>query len=108
METHLLDHECVDCWFSFIDGVRDFYGIIEVVSYLVEMKVFQMWYIVFGLVTLLFFLFVGSTGYLFYEGIGIWGLNNLVVWGWAIVNFVFWVGIGHVGMLIFVILFFFC
>jgi Ni/Fe-hydrogenase subunit HybB-like protein len=30
-------------------------------------------------------------------GIGIWGLNNNVGWGWDIINFVWWVGIGHAG-----------
>ncbi|NOZ08655.1 MAG: polysulfide reductase NrfD [FCB group bacterium] len=43
---------------------------------------------------------LGTIGYLADEGIGIWGLNNPVGWGWAIVNFVFWVGIGHAGTLI--------
>jgi molybdopterin-containing oxidoreductase family membrane subunit len=45
--------------------------------------------------------------WLFWEGTGIWGLNNPVSWGWAIVNFVFWVGIGHAGTLISAILFLF-
>ena len=30
-------------------------------------------------------------------GIGEWGLNNNVAWGWAIINFVWWIGIGHAG-----------
>lgn len=30
-------------------------------------------------------------------GIGSWGLNNNVAWGWAIINFVWWIGIGHAG-----------
>ena len=30
-------------------------------------------------------------------GIGSWGLNNTVPWGWSIVNFVWWIGIGHAG-----------
>ena len=46
-------------------------------------------------------------GYLFLVGTGTWGLNNPVNWGWAIVNFVFWVGIGHAGTLISAILFLF-
>lgn len=46
-------------------------------------------------------------GYLIFEGIGVWGLNNPVGWGFAIVNFVFWVGIGHAGTLISAILFLF-
>ncbi|MGB3117639.1 MAG: NrfD/PsrC family molybdoenzyme membrane anchor subunit [Verrucomicrobiales bacterium] len=38
-------------------------------------------------------------------GVGIWGNNKPVAWGWAIVNFVFWIGIGHAGTLISAILF---
>jgi molybdopterin-containing oxidoreductase family membrane subunit len=30
-------------------------------------------------------------------GVGTWGLNNSVSWGWAIINFVWWIGIGHAG-----------
>ena len=31
------------------------------------------------------------------EGIGSWGLNNSVAWGYSIINFVWWIGIGHAG-----------
>jgi molybdopterin-containing oxidoreductase family membrane subunit len=31
------------------------------------------------------------------KGIGAWGLNNSVGWGWEIINFVWWIGIGHAG-----------
>ena len=41
----------------------------------------------------------------FYEGIGLWGNNEPVGWGFPITNFVFWVGIGHAGTLISAILF---
>lgn len=37
-------------------------------------------------------------------GIGEWGVNRTVGWGWAIVNFVWWIGIGHAGTLISAIL----
>ena len=40
-------------------------------------------------------------------GVGVWGNNQPVAWGWAIVNFVFWIGIGHAGTLISAILYFF-
>jgi Ni/Fe-hydrogenase subunit HybB-like protein len=30
-------------------------------------------------------------------GIGTWGVNNNVAWGWGIINFVWWIGIGHAG-----------
>ena len=39
------------------------------------------------------------------RGIGTWGVNIPVGWGFAIVNFVFWIGIGHAGTLISAILF---
>ena len=42
--------------------------------------------------------------YLFYRGVGIWGINVPVAWGFAIINFVWWIGIGHAGTLISAIL----
>ncbi len=54
----------------------------------------------FALVMILFF----AIGYLLIEGIGIWGVNIPVGWGFAIVNFVWWIGIGHAGTLISAIL----
>jgi Ni/Fe-hydrogenase subunit HybB-like protein len=45
-----------------------------------------------------------SLGYLFLKGTGIWGLNIPVGWGFAIINFVWWIGIGHAGTLISAIL----
>ena len=45
-----------------------------------------------------------AVGYLFYKGTGIWGINIPVGWGFAIVNFVWWIGIGHAGTLISAIL----
>ncbi len=42
--------------------------------------------------------------YLFYTGVGIWGINVPVAWGFAIINFVWWIGIGHAGTLISAIL----
>jgi Ni/Fe-hydrogenase subunit HybB-like protein len=42
--------------------------------------------------------------YLIYMGPGIWGINQPVGWGFAIINFVWWIGIGHAGTLISAIL----
>src|SRR3954454_14023300 len=42
--------------------------------------------------------------YLLYEGVGIWGVKIPVAWGFAITNFVFWIGIGHAGTFISAIL----
>ena len=45
-----------------------------------------------------------SLTYLVTKGIGIWGINIPVGWGFAIINFVWWIGIGHAGTLISAIL----
>ncbi len=45
-----------------------------------------------------------SISYLFLRGVGIWGINIPVGWGLAILNFVWWIGIGHAGTLISAIL----
>ena len=42
--------------------------------------------------------------YLLFTGTGVWGLNIPVGWGFAIINFVWWIGIGHAGTLISAIL----
>ncbi len=48
-----------------------------------------------------------SVAYTVWVGPGVWGVNNPVGWGWAITNFVWWIGIGHAGTLISAILFLF-
>ncbi len=53
-----------------------------------------------GLVALL----GAAVTYLFLIGVGIWGINIPVGWGFAIINFVWWIGIGHAGTLISAIL----
>ena len=47
---------------------------------------------------------LGAVAYLFLKGVGIWGVKVPVMWGFAIVNFVWWIGIGHAGTLISAIL----
>jgi molybdopterin-containing oxidoreductase family membrane subunit len=42
--------------------------------------------------------------WLFLRGVGIWGITQPVAWGFAIINFVWWIGIGHAGTLISAIL----
>ncbi|MBI3653482.1 MAG: polysulfide reductase NrfD [Acidobacteria bacterium] len=54
----------------------------------------------FGVAMMLFY----SIGVLLLKGIGIWGNNNPVGWAFDIINFVWWIGIGHAGTLISAIL----
>lgn len=62
------------------------------------------WFIAMGVAFMLLMLFLVAVTYLFARGVGIWGLNVPVAWGFAIVNFVWWVGIGHAGTFISAIL----
>ena len=65
------------------------------------------WYIMFGISMLLVMNLGFVVHYLIFTGVGVWGLNNPVMWAFDITNFVFWVGIGHAGTLISAILFLF-
>jgi molybdopterin-containing oxidoreductase family membrane subunit len=62
------------------------------------------WAAGFALTFFLTLVFVGAIGYLFARGIGIWGVAIPVAWGFAIANFVWWIGIGHAGTFISAIL----
>jgi Ni/Fe-hydrogenase subunit HybB-like protein len=62
------------------------------------------WFIGFGVFFLLLNMLMLSLAYLVYEGTGIWGINVPIAWGFAIINFVWWIGIGHAGTLISAIL----
>ena len=62
------------------------------------------WLVGFGVCFLITMLLLYAIGYLFVRGIGIWGVNIPIGWGFAIVNFVWWIGIGHAGTLISAIL----
>ena len=58
----------------------------------------------FAVAFLFFVIFNVAVLVLLWEGVGIWGINIPVGWGFAIVNFVWWIGIGHAGTLISAIL----
>jgi molybdopterin-containing oxidoreductase family membrane subunit len=58
------------------------------------------WIIAFTSAFVLFVLLNVAIAYLLYKGVGIWGIDIPVAWGFAIVNFVWWIGIGHAGTLI--------
>ncbi len=65
------------------------------------------WWIALGITAPLAGVLFLLIGYLITTGVGVWGNNIPAAWGWPIVNFVFWVGIGHAGTLISAILFLF-
>ncbi|TNF71897.1 MAG: hydrogenase [Acidobacteria bacterium] len=62
------------------------------------------WWAAFGASFALVMMLLYALTKLVFEGTGIWGLNIPVGWGFAIINFVWWIGIGHAGTLISAIL----
>jgi Ni/Fe-hydrogenase subunit HybB-like protein len=63
------------------------------------------WFAGFALAFSLLGMMTVAIGWLIIKGVGIWGINIPIGWGFAIVNFVWWIGIGHAGTLISAILF---
>jgi molybdopterin-containing oxidoreductase family membrane subunit len=86
----------------------DFAGVTDTVCRIAERpRPPRGWYIAFGVSVALTGVLLAMIVYLIGTGIGVWGINAPVGWGFAIINFVFWVGIGHAGTLISAILFLF-
>jgi molybdopterin-containing oxidoreductase family membrane subunit len=55
------------------------------------------WYITMGVSLLMLAWGIQSVYITLTQGIGSWGQNSTVAWGWEIINFVWWIGIGHAG-----------
>jgi molybdopterin-containing oxidoreductase family membrane subunit len=62
------------------------------------------WFVGFGIAFAVMNVLLLSLAYLLAKGTGIWGVNIPIGWGFAIINFVWWIGIGHAGTLISAIL----
>jgi len=62
------------------------------------------WFVVFSLAGSVASLLMVAVVWLFLKGVGIWAITQPVAWGFAIINFVWWIGIGHAGTLISAIL----
>lgn len=62
------------------------------------------WWAAFAAASILVLVLAGSLAVLLWRGLGIWGINAPVGWGFAIINFVWWIGIAHAGTLISAIL----
>ncbi len=90
---------------TLVHGDHTFATLTDKICHIVETGTPRAWWPLFLISAALTGMYMVVLGYLFWEGTGIWGLNIPVGWGWAIVNFVFWVGIGHAGTLISAILF---
>lgn len=62
------------------------------------------WFLGLAVSFILLMILIYAVTYLFAVGVGIWGLNIPVGWGFDITNLVWWIGIGHAGTLISAIL----
>lgn len=87
-----------------IKGNKTYSQITKDIAAPIEGKPGKTWYM--GLTISLSAMFFGLAmmAWTVWEGIGTWGLNRTIGWGWGITNFVWWVGIGHAGTFISAIL----
>ena len=90
-----------------IRGEATYTAVTDRISQITERKPPRQWYYAMGVAIPLLLLLVVCLVYLVTTGIGVWGNNSPVGWGWDITNFVWWIGIGHAGTLISAILFLF-
>ena len=89
-------------------GKHDFNSVTETVCGIVERpKPPKAWYIAISVSSTFLLVLLTMLTYLISTGIGVWGNNIPVAWAFDIINFVFWVGIGHAGTLISAILYLF-
>ncbi len=90
-----------------VEGRPTLKEINELIARPLDQKPDKKFYIALSITVSMLLIGAIALGFTFYYGVGLWGNNNPVGWGFPIVNFVFWVGIGHAGTLISAILFLF-
>ena len=93
-----------------VTGQNDYQSVTDKVCVLAEyptQKIPVAYWIALGISLSLVVMLKMCIVHLLLTGVGVWGNMSPVFWGWPIVNFVFWVGIGHAGTLISAVLFLF-
>ena len=88
-----------------VENQRSIGWISDQVAAIIEGKTPVWWWVAFIPSVLLMSLLGAMLIYKSSVGVGVWGNNHPVAWGWDIINFVWWIGIGHAGTLISAILF---
>ena len=94
-------HSPLDRWV--LPAGRSYEAVNELVTVpLLERKTlrWRVWWIAFAISLALTIMMLISAGWLLIEGVGVWGNNTTVVWGFAVANYVWWIGIGNAGTLI--------
>ncbi len=84
---------------------RNYAWITNKIASVIEQPQPKLWWMLIIPCFILTMIMVGCFTYLISTGVGVWGPNQPVAWGWDITNFVFWIGIGHAGTLISAILY---
>jgi Ni/Fe-hydrogenase subunit HybB-like protein len=90
-----------------VTGGQTYADVTQKISAITERRPPKQWYYAMAVTVPLAGLLLVCLAYLVSTGIGVWGNNIPVGWGWDITNFVWWIGIGHAGTLISAILFLF-
>ncbi len=99
------DHDYVDTRPPVVGPGHNFNSITKKIADIVLMRGFKKgWVFGFALVFLGSIMLLNTIAYLVLKGVGIWGNNIPVGWAFDIINFVWWIGIGHAGTLISAIL----
>ena len=88
-----------------VNNNRSIGWISDQVCAIIEGKVPKWWWAAFIPSVLMMGMLGSLLVYKTSVGVGVWGNNHPVMWGWDIINFVWWIGIGHAGTLISAILF---
>jgi Ni/Fe-hydrogenase subunit HybB-like protein len=98
-DTHQTEHD------RLIAPGHDFATVTDTISKIVLTRKTRLgWFVGFGIAFSVLQLLLLETVVLLLKGVGIWGIDIPVGWGFAILNFVWWIGIGHAGTLISAIL----
>jgi Ni/Fe-hydrogenase subunit HybB-like protein len=87
-----------------IKGKKDYSTVTSDITAPMAGKPGKFWYMGITISTLAVGLGAIAIFFTVWFGIGTWGLNKTIGWGWGITNFVWWVGIGHAGTFISAIL----
>jgi len=85
---------------AIITGDKTYTQITEDICGPVESKPSKLWFLCISITSMALLWGFLCIGIDIWFGIGTFGLNKTVGWGWCIVNFVWWIGIGHAGTLI--------
>lgn len=80
-----------------VEGNKSYADVTREIASPIESKPAKWWYAAMTLATLALLAGAWALYMTLSQGLGTWGINNSVAWGWDIINFVWWIGIGHAG-----------